>query len=66
MIISNISSEAIRPIVTKFHGESSGLREQKFVRMVSVTWPTWLPYHLTVKIFKNLLHRNQWTDDLET
>ena len=36
MTISNISSDATGPIVTKFNIEPVGLREQKFVQMVQV------------------------------
>ena len=34
MTISNISSEAIGPVVTKFHAEPSGAEGTKIVRMV--------------------------------
>ena len=37
----------------------------KFVQMVLVTWPRWLPCPYMVKTLKNLL-RNQKADDLET
>ena len=40
--------------------------EWKFVQMVLITWPRWLPCPYMVKTLKNFLLQNQKTDDLES
>ena len=59
------SSETAGSVEAKFHMES-GMGEQKFVQMVLVTWPRWLPCPYMVKTLKNLLVRHQMADNLET
>ena len=43
-----------------------GKGERKFIYIVQVTWPRWLPCPYMVKTFKNLLLQNQKSYDLET
>ena len=63
--IFNIS-ETTGPIEAKFHMELPWDGGTKVVQTVLVTWPRWLPCPYMVKSLKNLLLRNQKTDDLET
>ena len=39
-----------------------GSRKRKFIDMMLVTWPKWLPRPYMVKTFKNLPLWNRWTD----
>ena len=60
-VISNIfklfvSLETAKPIETKFHMEP-GIVEWKFVQMVLVAWPRWLPCPYMIKTLKTFFSR---------
>ena len=63
---SNISSETTAPMKPNFMWSLIGMGERKFVQTVQITLSRWPPYPSMVKTLKNLLLRNQKTDDLET
>ena len=64
MTVSNISSKAIGPFVTKFHIEPP-CAEGREVCSNSPLGGTCSPCLFMVKTFKNLFLSNQWTDCLE-
>ena len=49
----------------KFIRSLLGTGERKFIQMILVTWPRWLPCPYMVKTLKSLLLRNQKADDIE-
>ena len=58
-IVNFLSLETAKPFEAKFHVEPPWEEELRFVQMVQVTWPIWLPCLYMVKPLKNLLLWNK-------
>ena len=66
MAVSIISSNANRPVVTKFYTDPSGVEETKICSNRPGHMTNMAPHSYMVKTFEHFLHQNQLIDGVQT